>query len=392
MNVARLHSFMNEYKEQFSAISQRELYKWQAVKRFQDEWDPDKKDFKSMLMRSLSATANLMDSGNYFPRRTLLRIAAASPDQVKAAFLDLYDENTPLIARIHAFREGMKQLNRADNPDGKNDFQDQRAVMVYLCMRYPESYYLYKYKMLESACEKLEIGYTPKIGADENIVQYLNLCEFVRNEILEDDELLKLHSGRLSKDEYSDPSLTILTQDFIYAVTEYLSGDSGGSLPVGNIVFVPVPPRGNAPSPSFTVSFTDYVSLQRRRKQLGVRGELLVLQVEKRRVGKQREHKVIHVSQSEGDGAGYDIRSVADDESPIFIEVKSTTGGLTTPFEVTRNELAFSEENADNYRLYRLYDFDERRDQAKCFVVRGSLAPYCDCPTTYRVHLSDPAT
>jgi hypothetical protein len=76
-------------------------------------------------------------------------------------------------------------------------------------------------------------------------------------------------------------------------------------------------------------------------------------------------------SKDRGDGFGYDIASFEPDGSPVHIEVKTTNLGPRSPFYVTRNELAKSEEMADTYRLYRVFDF--ARD-ARVFVVPGSVA------------------
>jgi hypothetical protein len=42
----------------------------------------------------------------------------------------------------------------------------------------------------------------------------------------------------------------------------------------------------------------------------------------------------------EGDGAGFDIASFDPDGRERFIEVKTTNGAATTPFFLTRNEMA----------------------------------------------------
>ncbi len=67
--------------------------------------------------------------------------------------------------------------------------------------------------------------------------------------------------------------------------------------------------------------------------------------------------KICWVSVTEGDGAGYDIRSFETDGRERLIEVKTTNGHATTPFFISENERAFSEERADVFRLMRLYDF-----------------------------------
>ncbi|QLQ14383.1 MAG: DUF3883 domain-containing protein [Brevundimonas sp.] len=81
--------------------------------------------------------------------------------------------------------------------------------------------------------------------------------------------------------------------------------------------------------------------------------------------------RVEWTSQAHGDGAGYDIRSFdppsGDDR---FIEVKSTKGGARTDFFLSRNERAFSEEEPDRYRLYRLYD---AANDPKLFALKPPL-------------------
>jgi hypothetical protein len=60
------------------------------------------------------------------------------------------------------------------------------------------------------------------------------------------------------------------------------------------------------------------------------------------------------VSDAEGDGAGYDVRSINRDESPRLIEVKATGHGKHFPFYVSPNEVAVSERDAAAH-LYRLF-------------------------------------
>ena len=81
--------------------------------------------------------------------------------------------------------------------------------------------------------------------------------------------------------------------------------------------------------------------------------------------------RVEWTSQERGDGAGYDIRSFdpasGDDR---FIEVKTTKGGAKTDFFLSRNEMAFSDEEPDRYRLYRLYD---ATNDPKLFALKPPL-------------------
>jgi hypothetical protein len=101
-----------------------------------------------------------------------------------------------------------------------------------------------------------------------------------------------------------------------------------------------------------------------RNRKLGRDGEELVLQFERERL-KTFERpdlvkKIRWVSEEDGDGAGYDILSFDENGKERFLEVKTTVGPDSTPFYITRNELSFSSERPEAFRLCRVFDFSMR--------------------------------
>ena len=75
----------------------------------------------------------------------------------------------------------------------------------------------------------------------------------------------------------------------------------------------------------------------------------------------------------EDDTAGYDILSYdLETEQPIYIEVKSTIGNKFTPFYMSEGEINFSRENANNYRLYRIYNL--KKETAEYFELIGDIS------------------
>ncbi len=124
-------------------------------------------------------------------------------------------------------------------------------------------------------------------------------------------------------------------------------------------------------------------------KKLGDRGELTVLEFEKRKLkdaglGELAE-KVRHVAQIEGDGAGYDVFSYDLNRTPLYIEVKTTTGPIGTDFFISANEVEFSRSHADRYELRRLYDFNIDTGSGRFFSLRGDISRLSLRPTSYRV-------
>ena len=121
-------------------------------------------------------------------------------------------------------------------------------------------------------------------------------------------------------------------------------------------------------------------------RKLGKQGEELVLEHERVRLlsGDRSDlaRQLEWTSEVRGDGAGYDIRSFELDGAERLIEVKTTNGPSLTPFFLSENERAFSEERPDVFRLVRLHDF---RDKPRAFQLIPPLGQWVKLmPTAYR--------
>ena len=130
----------------------------------------------------------------------------------------------------------------------------------------------------------------------------------------------------------------------------------------------------------------DYLERESQNRSLGLAGEEFALRFERWRLVElgagQLAEKVEHVSQTQGDGLGYDIRSFETDGSERFIEVKTTSFGERTPFFVSANEVRFARAHAEQFSLYRLFDF---RQAPRLFELQGAVETHCRLdPATYR--------
>jgi hypothetical protein len=130
----------------------------------------------------------------------------------------------------------------------------------------------------------------------------------------------------------------------------------------------------------------DYLERESRNRSLGLAGELFAVDYERWRLvnsglGRLAE-QVRHVSQSEGDGLGYDLLSFEADGRERYIEVKTTSCGERTPFFVSDNEVRFARAESERFRLYRLYDF---RSSPRLFELAGPIEWHCQLdPSTFR--------
>ena len=142
----------------------------------------------------------------------------------------------------------------------------------------------------------------------------------------------------------------------------------------------PPPTHSNAPPPEELQQMIaiakkyDVGERDARNRALGRAGEERVLVHERATLllaGRtDLANQIKWVSDIEGDGAGYDIKSFEPDGQDRLIEVKTTNGWERTPFQITRNELSVAEAKRNAWRLLRLWNF--ARDP-RAFELRPPL-------------------
>ncbi len=208
------------YKKVFPKWWKNEKFKWEAVKEFQDNWDIDAADFASMLSMSLSKTNGLLASANNYPAGMIKEFAKAYPEDVRAMFLHLFDENAEVYDRIDSFKTDADMLLEKYGHNAKQHYQYENAISTYLWLRYPDKYYIYKYGEAREVSKKLQSDYPIKKGAfADNIRNFLRLYNEVASELQKDQELKALLSENLSLECYPDPELRTLTIDVCFFIS-----------------------------------------------------------------------------------------------------------------------------------------------------------------------------
>lgn len=144
--------------------------------------------------------------------------------------------------------------------------------------------------------------------------------------------------------------------------------------------------RGLAPVRQRLPRKFDYAARDEANRKLGRAGEQWVIGYEQHRLTELGHPELFQrldwVSDTQGDGAGFDILSFEDDSRERFIEVKTTNGGAGSSFLVSHNELMFSQEVEEQFHLYRVFQF---RDGPRLFTLSGDLSRHVHLkPTDYR--------
>ena len=216
MNIKMYGAIYDFYKSHYGQIEQREIYKWEAVVHFQNNWDIDAKNFPTMLENALYKTKNLMAAGSYYPREFIVWAAKKEPETVRGLFKDLYNLSADLKERMECFREGAEEILVKHGSEGhRKTYQDHRALMVYLNMRYPDKYYLYKYTMFVDFAKLIDYAELPKAGDIGLLFMFESMCDMILKRVMSDRELLKMYEKR--REKYYDPEYHLLVQDIIYS-------------------------------------------------------------------------------------------------------------------------------------------------------------------------------
>ena len=213
----RLQILVEEYKADFKENIPLELYKWEAVKHFQDNWDLDAEDFPAMLSRSLSKTENLLASMNNYPRRMIKQFAQRFPQDVKSLFVALYDETVNLKERIDTFIAGIEQIHmKWDGKEAKNHYHTFNVVSTYLWLRYPDKYYIYKPSVVKNLFDRLgiDIKLTPlKANA---VIKTFEVYDSISDYLLKDLELKAMFEEVMTSNCYPDNLMKTATVDLGY--------------------------------------------------------------------------------------------------------------------------------------------------------------------------------
>lgn len=201
----------------------REKWKWEAVKWFQDHWDMEAEDFAGMLDASLSKTSILLAASNNYPKQMIVDFAQAAPEEVRDMFRQLFDEKQDVIDRIVSFKEKSVTLLDRYGGGAKNHYQTENAISVYLWLRHPDKYYIYKYGEIKAAIQKLggDVHFV-KGHYEENLRNFYRIYDEVCAKLSQDDEMKRLLQSQLTDTCYPDPALKTLTFDFGFYISRYL--------------------------------------------------------------------------------------------------------------------------------------------------------------------------
>ena len=216
-------------------------------------------------------------------------------------------------------------------------------------------------------------------------------------ELLKDLEYLKMMftelRGLMSPNNFKDFNNKILDSVLIEDLEVRIIKKNLSISKLGEQVSIPTGLSFSETKSNPKIVKKDYIKELKRNTEQGMEAERLVLNLEIERAKNDNKlrknvNNIKHVALNEGDGLGYDIKSIYFDEvtnevKPLYIEVKSTIGGINSPFYLSANEKRVAKEKGKEYSIYRLF----RRDDVNFdyYVINDPYEKLEYEPIQYRV-------
>ena len=230
MNKTNLQSIFKKYIDNFEMFNNRlndETYKWEIAQEFQ-AFDVEAEDFAEMLNRMWKVSSNLIDSSQQLPFYALVEFARREPETVREMFRKLFDnEHLDIKAKqavIDEFIASSEQLRKKYYPNSRLYTNNQRSVMMYLFLRYPNSNYGYKASQAKSFADCIEFYEDWGPMTDFHLDVYSRMCDQVIEEIKKNNALMETHMSRFENTDrklHPDENLHILMLDIIYSSQTY---------------------------------------------------------------------------------------------------------------------------------------------------------------------------
>lgn len=232
MNLDNLHELINRYEQNIDILygeEHDELFKWRAVKTWQEEWNKPTESFSNFSERFAAAVRDcsiFMDNSRMHPTNGIFKLWEIAPNEVEKLFTEtLFADvgtNPSLIQNnMEAFLKKHDELLKKHFPKSWSFQQDRHSASVFLAMNSPEINYVYKSTEARTMAKYIDYGFAIGTGENFNLPNYYRMCEEIVVALKEHPSLLEKHFSMLTDDMYRDESLHMLAFDLIRCSSAY---------------------------------------------------------------------------------------------------------------------------------------------------------------------------
>ena len=195
------------------------VYKWESVQHFQDNWNLDTQDPAAMFEQCFqnSETRRLWQTENWEPKRMMHELWKFDPLTVRLMFDDLFNETRPVEGRVGRFVFGcdtvMKDYKKAKatTVDNNHYHDDYQMIALYLSFRYPESYAPYDLPLFQQAMTVLGARDIPE---QHDLPRYFKVLRTLMTFLDKDPEVENAMRQHLHPKRHFQGKTMFLAEDF----------------------------------------------------------------------------------------------------------------------------------------------------------------------------------
>lgn len=226
MNLQKLNDAIGQYAQFLRSNPQHDPYlPWESQRIFQQNWDLNALDFRSMYDSSLenSRSRRLWKREHYEPKEMMLRFSELNREFVRDAFQDLFNENKDVDARLGRFVFHCDELLAAfheAHPASKlnSHYHDDGYQMasLYLAFRYPSQYVLYDFERFRKLMELLGSRDLPNV---DDVGRYFKVIRTIFTFLKKNEKIMSTHAERLTPGLHFDGETLLVAWDFMHVTT-----------------------------------------------------------------------------------------------------------------------------------------------------------------------------
>ena len=233
MNLDNLHELIDRYESRIDKLygtEHYELFKWQAMKVWRDEWFKPADAFPSFVDRFNAARKEFslfIDNSRMHPSTGVVKLWEKEPETVEHLFNNvlLADTGSDVsVAQDHMeqFLDEYEVLRQKYFPGNWSYKQDRHSASVFMAMNEPSFNYVFKSTEAATMAKYIDFGFSIGAGMSFSLRNYYRLGDEIVAALREHESLLEKHFERLHGGNlYIDESLHLLAFDLMYCCRTY---------------------------------------------------------------------------------------------------------------------------------------------------------------------------
>jgi len=202
-----------------------EAYKYRAVSIFQKKFNLEALNLAEMLEEALPKSketgSNLVQSGNYMPKKMLLEFAREDANFVRKLLSELLSEHESTDKRIDNF---IDEIHKKFPLTDRHYYIDARFLSFFLAANSPDKYFYIKYDEYRKVAQMIGYDLNTKGSQGDKYRALSELAEIIRDILKNSKEFNHVHKLIVENFDFKDTSLSWGPYDFIFDVARREGG------------------------------------------------------------------------------------------------------------------------------------------------------------------------